>query len=269
MIDAEPDDEGVRALVGCGENLPDQQIVIVDPETLTACPAGRVGEIWVQGPSVAQGYWQQPETTERTFRARLKDTGEGPFLRTGDLGFLQDGELFVTGPSERPDHRPRRELLSAGHRADRAAEPSAAAARCGAAFTVEADGREQLVIVQEVERHKQSDFSGFSTAIRRAVAGEHELAPDAIVLIKAGSVPKTSSGKIQRHACRDGYLAGTLDVVGQWSAADDAGRSRAGRRAGRCPRRGTCGGDRASPSHRWRCLGSGGNCAGTTRPTIA
>jgi 8-amino-7-oxononanoate synthase len=91
---------------------------------------------------------------------------------------------------------------------------------CGAAFTVETGGREQLIIVQEVERHKRSDFSGIFTAIRQAVASEHELAPEAVVLIRAGSVPKTSSGKIQRHACHDSYLAGTLEVVGQWSVAD-------------------------------------------------
>jgi 8-amino-7-oxononanoate synthase len=102
---------------------------------------------------------------------------------------------------------------------------------CGAAFTVEIDGREQLIIVQEVERHKQSDFEEVFSAIYRAVTGEHELAPDAIVLIRAGSVPKTSSGKIQRHACRDGYLAGTLDVVKQFRAADAAKDERAPEKA--------------------------------------
>jgi 8-amino-7-oxononanoate synthase len=220
VIDADPDDEGVRALVGCGQNLPDQKIVIADPESRTACPAGRVGEIWVHGPSVAQGYWQQPEITERMFRARLKDTGEGPFLRTGDLGFLQDGELFVTGRLK--DLIIVRGVNFYPQDIERTVQQSHPRLRpdCGAAFTVEAGRREQLIIVQEVERHKQSDFSGIFTAIRQAVAGEHELAPDAIVLIRAGSVPKTSSGKIQRHACRDSYRAGTLDAVGQWSAAD-------------------------------------------------
>ncbi len=220
VIDADPDDEGVRALVGCGQNLPDQKIVIADPETQTACPPGRIGEIWVRGPSVAQGYWQQPEATERTFHARLKDTGEGPFLRTGDLGFLQDGELFVTG-------RLKDLIIVHGvnyypQDIERTVQQSHPRLRpdCGGAFAVEAGGREQLVIVQEVERHKRSDFTGIFTAIRQAVAGEHELAVEAIVLVRAGSVPKTSSGKIQRHACRDSYLAGTLDVVGQWSAAD-------------------------------------------------
>ena len=87
---APPGTDGARRLVGCGENLPDQKIAIADPEQLTSCPPGSVGEIWVHGPSVAQGYWRQPEATEATFRAYVKDTGEGPFLRTGDLGFLDE-----------------------------------------------------------------------------------------------------------------------------------------------------------------------------------
>ncbi len=93
-------------------------------------------------------------------------------------------------------------------------------ADCGAAFAVEKDGREQLVLVFEVERHKQGQFGEVFQAIRRAVAGEHDLNVDAIVLIRAGTVPKTSSGKIQRHACRQSYLDGTLDVVGQWQLGD-------------------------------------------------
>ncbi len=220
VIDADPDDAGVRSLIGCGHNLPDQKIVIADPETLSMCPAQQVGEIWVSGPSVAQGYWQQAEATERTFCARLKDSGDGPFLRTGDLGFMQDGELFVTGRLKDliiihgVNFYPQDIELTV-HQSHPRLRPDA-----GAAFTVDAKGGEQLIIVQEVERHKQSDFSGVFEAIRRAVASEHELAPDAILLIRAGSVPKTSSGKIQRHACRAGYLAGTLDVVGQWYATD-------------------------------------------------
>ena len=223
VLDAEPDDEGVRALVGCGENLPDQRIVIVDPDTLVSCPPGRVGEVWVYGPSVAQGYWQQPEATERVFHAKLKNTGEGPFLRTGDLGFLQDGELFIAG-------RLKDLIIVHGvnyypQDIERTVQQSHPRLRldCGAAFTVEGeDGRERLVVVQEVERHKQSNFTDVFDAIRRDVAAEHELALDAILLIRAGSVPKTSSGKIQRHACRNGYLASTLSVVAAWRAADAA-----------------------------------------------
>lgn len=220
VIDADPDAEGVRPLVGCGRNLPDQKIVIADPESRLPCPSGRTGEIWVRGPSVAQGYWQQPEATEGTFNARLKDTNEGPFLRTGDLGFLQDGELFVT--SRLKDLIIVHGMNYYPQDIERTVQGSHSRLRsdCGAAFTVETQGCERLVIVQEVERHKRSDLGGLFDAIRRAVAGEHQLVPDAIVLIRTGSVPKTSSGKIQRHACRAGYLAGTLDVVGQWRAAE-------------------------------------------------
>ncbi len=96
-VDALPDEEGSRTLVGCGKAFADQEVLIVDPETMTRCPDGRVGEIWVAGPSVAQGYWRHAEETAKTFLAYLKDSGRGPYLRTGDLGFLNDGELFVTG----------------------------------------------------------------------------------------------------------------------------------------------------------------------------
>lgn len=232
VIDTEADEAGTRELVGCGENLPDQRIVIVDPKTLTPAAPGKIGEIWVHGPSVAQGYWNQPEATENTFRARLKTAAtagangqESPFLRTGDLGFLQDGELFVTG-------RLKDLIIVHGvnyypQDIERTVQQSHPRLRpdCGAAFTVDGDGRDELVIVQEIERHKHSDFDAIFESIRRAVAGEHELSPDMIVLIKAGSVPKTSSGKIQRHACRDGYVAGTLDVVGQWRG--EGGRRKA------------------------------------------
>ena len=220
VVDGEPEDDGVRPLVGCGESLPDQKIVIADPETMTHSAAGRIGEIWVSGPSVAQGYWHQPEDTEQAFRAYLKDTGEGPFLRTGDLGFMQDGELFVTGRLKDliivhgMNYYPQdiEQTVQQAHprlRAD-----------CGAAFTVEVDGRQQLVVVQEVERRKQGDLEALFDTVVRAVAAEHELALDAVVLVKAGSIPKTSSGKIQRHACCAAYLEGTLDLVGQWQAAE-------------------------------------------------
>ncbi len=216
VVSTELDAPGGRKLVGCGKTLPDQRIEIVDPETRTPCPAGRIGEIWVQGPSVAQGYWGQEEATEQVFRARLADTDEGDFLRTGDLGFMEDGELYVTG-------RLKDLLIVHGvnyypQDIERTVQQSHPRLRldCGAAFVVEKDNREQLVVTQEIGHHKQSNFQEVFDTIRRAVAGEHELIPSEIVLLKAGSIHKTSSGKIQRHACRDGYLAGTLKVVGQW-----------------------------------------------------
>jgi 8-amino-7-oxononanoate synthase len=223
VVEAGPSAHNVRALVGCGENLPDQRIAIVDPETRAPLPCGRIGEIWVQGPSVAQGYWGQTEATERTFRARLNDPNDGTFLRTGDLGFMLDGELFVAGRLK--DLIIVRGVNCYPQDIERTVQESHPRLRpdCGAAFTVETDGRERLIVVQEIERHKQSDFHKVFEAIRRAMAAEHELSPDEIVLIKAGSIPKTSSGKIQRHACRDGFLAGTLEEVCRWRADEDAG----------------------------------------------
>lgn len=216
VVEVEPDQDGARRMVGCGKNLPDQQIAIVDPERMTACPAGKIGEIWVQGPSVAQGYWRKLEPTEKMFRARLADTGEGPFLRTGDLGFLQDGELYVTGRLKDllivhgVNHYPQDIELTVQRCHPRLRLDS------GAAFVIEKDGREQLVITQEIGRRKNAIFPEVFDAIRRAVAVEHDLVPSVIQLLKAGSIHKTSSGKIQRHACRDGYLAETLNVVSQW-----------------------------------------------------
>ena len=209
-----------RDLVGCGQTLPDQKIVIADPETRTTCSPSEIGEIWVSGPSMAQGYWKRPEVTEATFHAHLQDTGDGPFLRTGDLGFMLDGELYVTGRLKDliilrgVNYYPQDIELTVQRCHPRLR------ADCGAAFAVEKDGREQLGLVFEVERHKQGQFGEVFQAIRRSVAGEHDLNVDAIVLIRAGTVPKTSSGKIQRHACRQSYLDGTLDVVGHWQLGD-------------------------------------------------
>ncbi|MGA2067036.1 MAG: aminotransferase class I/II-fold pyridoxal phosphate-dependent enzyme [Thermoguttaceae bacterium] len=209
---------GARALVGCGETLPDQTIVIADPETRSTCPPGRIGEIWVCGPSIAQGYWQQPEASEAVFRATLADTGAGPFLRTGDLGFMLDGELFVTGRLK--DLIIVRGVNFYPQDIEWTAERSFARLRpdCGAAFTIEQDGRERLVLVFEIERHKQGRFDHVFQAMLRAVARDHDLSVDVIVLVRAGSIPKTSSGKIQRHACRRGYLEGSLQVVARWEA---------------------------------------------------
>jgi acyl-CoA synthetase (AMP-forming)/AMP-acid ligase II len=212
--------EGNRVIVGCGQSCLDEQIAIVDPESLTRCAADQIGEIWVSSPSVAQGYWNQPVQTQNTFQAYEVATGQGPFLRTGDLGFLQNGELFVTGRLKDliiilgRNHYPQDIELTV-EQCHSALRPS-----CGAAFSVENADGEKLVIVQEVERNylrhlKANEAFG---AIRRAIAEQHNLQAYAILLLKTGSLPKTSSGKVQRNACRAGFLAGTLDVVEDWSA---------------------------------------------------
>jgi 8-amino-7-oxononanoate synthase len=212
--------EGARALVGCGQTLPDEKIVVADPEAMTSCGPGQIGEIWASGPSIALGYWGQPEATQRTFQAYLKDTGEGPFLRTGDLGFIEEGELFITGRIKDLiilhglNVYPQDIEQTVSHCHPRLRPDS------GAAFTIDSGGRERLVIVYELERRTQGDLAEVFHAIRRAVAAENDIQAEAIVLIKAGSIPKTSSGKIQRHACRNGYLAGSLEIVGQWQISE-------------------------------------------------
>jgi 8-amino-7-oxononanoate synthase/acyl carrier protein len=211
-----------RLLVGCGQNLPDEKIVIVDPQSRAPCLPGQVGEVWVRGPSIAQGYWNRPEESEQVFRARVADTDEGPFLRTGDLGVLEDGELYITGRLK--DLIIVRGLNHYPHDIELTVEESHSGVRpnCGAAFTVVEGDAQRLVIVYEVERTLRTDLEPIFDAIRRDVAKEHELLVDSVVLLKAGSVPKTSSGKIQRHACRDAYLAGRLDAVARWDASADS-----------------------------------------------
>ena len=212
---------GVRQLVGCGAGVLDQELLIADPETLAPVPEGQLGEIWVRGGSVAQGYWDRPEQSEQTFRARRSDTGEGPWLRTGDLGFLSGGELFVAG-------RIKDLIIIRGRNLypqdlEQTAEASHPALRpgCSAAFSLELDGQEQLVLVHEVDRAKLPEPAEAVEAIRRTVAEQHEVAPGRVVLVPAGHIPKTSSGKIQRSTCRAMYLAGELELVTE-SAAPQA-----------------------------------------------
>jgi acyl-CoA synthetase (AMP-forming)/AMP-acid ligase II len=217
VVSVSAEEEGARTLTSCGVTQLDQKVIIVDPETLTQCPPDRVGEIWVSGPSVAQGYWKRKEETEQTFRGYLSDTGEGPFLRTGDLGFIKEEELFVTGRLKDlviirgKNHYP--------HDIEWTVEKSNTVIRpgCCAAFSVEVEGKENLVVVAEVDERRQAektetiDLELIMGTIRRAVASDHELHIYKVMLLKSGSIPKTSSGKIQRHACRSGFLEGTLE----------------------------------------------------------
>lgn len=214
--------ENVRSIVGCGQPWLEHKVLVIDPETLTQNPSGKVGEIWVSGPSVAQGYWNRPQQTTETFQACLADTGEGPFLRTGDLGFLLDNELFVTGRMKDTilirgrNHYPQDIELTVENSHSLIRRPS-----CCAAFGVEVEGEERVVVVAEVDRRyrdrHQTEVIG---NIRQAIAEEHELPLHALLLLKIGSIPRTSSGKIQRHACKNGFLDGSLDVVAAWQVND-------------------------------------------------
>jgi acyl-CoA synthetase (AMP-forming)/AMP-acid ligase II len=220
------------SIVNCGNTCLDQQIEIVDVEKKQVCLAGQIGEIWISGPSVAQGYWNNVEETEKTFRAYLID-GRGPYMRTGDLGFLYENNLYITGRLkdliiiDGRNHYPQdiEVTVEQSHEALRSNN--------SAAFSLDREGREQLVIVAEVDRHYEAEpiaeqderehaplrtrvaKSGILKTIRQVVAQQHDLTAREIVLIKPGSIPKTSSGKIQRHRCREKFLAGTLDLWGE------------------------------------------------------
>lgn len=235
VVEALEQQQNVRTFVGCGHAQLNTKIVIVHPESLTRCAPDEVGEIWVSSPSVAQGYWNRPEETERTFRAYLADTGEGPFLRTEDLGFLKDGELFVTGRLK--------DLIIIGgrnlypHDIELTVEQSHPAIRpgCSAAFSVDVADEERLIVAAEVERRYQPadrylqdgearshskarpllDIEAVVRSMRRAVAEEHDVRVHTVVLLRTGRIPKTPSGKVQRRACRAGFLDGTLDRLGE------------------------------------------------------
>nr|VFJ98981.1 MAG: Acyl-CoA synthetase (AMP-forming)/AMP-acid ligase II [Candidatus Kentron sp. H]VFJ99212.1 MAG: Acyl-CoA synthetase (AMP-forming)/AMP-acid ligase II [Candidatus Kentron sp. H]VFK03864.1 MAG: Acyl-CoA synthetase (AMP-forming)/AMP-acid ligase II [Candidatus Kentron sp. H] len=218
-----------QALVGCGFSEIDTRVVIVNPDTLTSCAADEIGEIWATGISMAQGYWNRPEETKQTFQAYLADTGEGPgdgaFLRTGDLGFLRDGELFVTGRLKDliiihgQNHYPQDIEITV--------EKCHPALQAGGsvAFSVEREGEERLVIVQEVQRTwlRNLNTDEVIEAIHRAVSEQHELTVHAILLLKPGRLPKTSSGKVQRRACRSQFLAEELRSVAAWQQPEAKG----------------------------------------------
>jgi len=211
--------DGVR-VVACGRSWLDDEILIVDPESSKSCEPDAVGEIWLSGPSIAQGYWNRAEDSECTFGAYLADSGKGPYLRTGDLGFISDGQLFITG-------RLKDLIIIRGRNhypqdIEQTVEQSHARLRpgCGAAFSIDVRGEERLVVVQEVDRHCQhQEVEEIIAAINHAVTAEHELTVYAVALIRPGTLPKTSSGKLQRHACRANFLNSNLDLIGEWRAS--------------------------------------------------
>ena len=211
-------------VVSCGAPSGGFPLRIVDAATTVRELADdEIGEIWLAGPSVAGGYWQQPAETETTFRA-FTAAGNGPMLRTGDLGFTRHGEVYVTG-------RLKDVVIINGNnhyphdieQTVEAAEPSVRPT-CVAAFAVDHEHGEGLVIAAEINRRQaetataetMTSMTAAMTAIRSAVSLQHEIACEAIVLLPKGSILKTSSGKIQRRACRDAYLKGELSPVAEW-----------------------------------------------------
>ncbi len=210
--------------VGVGHPWIDTVIRIVNPETRLECARDEVGEVWVAGSIVTKGYWSKPQETEETFNAYIKETGEGPFLRTGDLGFFHDGELYISG-------RLKDLIIIRGRNIypqdlELTAENCHPALRfnCSAAFSVSKDGQEKLFIAAEMERTymRNPNISEIADSIRQAIFEEFELDLEGIILLRTASIPKTSSGKIQRKATRKAYLEGNLNIVGE-SILESAG----------------------------------------------
>ncbi|MBD2435880.1 non-ribosomal peptide synthetase [Nostoc sp. FACHB-110] len=213
VIDADANADNSITLVGCGRSVPQQQVVIVNPDTLTRCQDREVGEIWVSGPSVGKGYWHRPTETKQTFYACLTDTQETTFLRTGDLGFLDKGEVFITGRAKDLIIIRGRNLYPQDiELTTERAHPSLRAGG-NAAFCLEVENQEQLIVVQELEFRAKPNCKEVIAAIRQAIAQEHEVQVYGVVLIKPGTIPKTSSGKIQRRATKAEFLAGELQIV--------------------------------------------------------
>jgi amino acid adenylation domain-containing protein len=208
-------ERGTRTLVGCGESLAETRVLIVNPTTRSSCQPGEVGEVWLAGVGIATGYWGRPEESAATFKATLAGSGEGPYLRTGDLGFIHRGELFLTG-------RLKDLIIIRGrnyypHDLEWTAEQAYSELRrgCGAAFSIPSESGERLVLVHEIEKKlSEWEVSEAMSSIRRAIADEYELEVHHVVLVKAGTIPRTSSGKIQRHACQADFDSGQLAVVG-------------------------------------------------------
>src|SRR5882724_10022529 len=206
--------EDTKSVVGCGEASPDQKVLIVDPKSKRVCREGRVGEIWVSGPSVAAGYWNRPEESSHTFCAYLANTGEGPFLRTGDLGFMMKGELYVTGRLKDVIIINGRNLYPQDLEVTVQTSHPALQPYAGAAFSVEHEGQERLVIAQEVQREfLRADSKEMVAAIRQAIARDYDVQAFAIALLKPGQVPRTSSGKVRRATCKTSLMSRALDTV--------------------------------------------------------
>lgn len=215
IVSASSGEEDVRSLVGCGY-APEHEVVIVDPESHTVCERGRVGEIWISSESVAQGYWNQAEESIRTFQANL-DTGVGTYLRTGDLGFIDDGQLYVTGRLKdliiiRGRNCYPEDIEHTVGQCDRALRPGE-----GVVFSTEVEGEERLIVVHEVARdYRSDDLPKVVENVRRRVAEEHDLQLFHIALIQPGTLLRTSSGKVRRQAMKKIFLEGKNRVLYQW-----------------------------------------------------
>jgi acyl-CoA synthetase (AMP-forming)/AMP-acid ligase II/3-oxoacyl-(acyl-carrier-protein) synthase/acyl carrier protein len=221
---------GSRGLVSCGGVWGAHNLQIVNPETCEPIGPAEIGEIWFAGPSVAKGYWQRLEQSEETFRAQI--AGEKTaWLRTGDLGFINDDGLFIVG-------RLKDLIIVAGRNLypqdlERTAEASdpVLAPNASAAFSVDVEGEERIVLACEVRREalRRFDVHSVTKAIRRVLTEQHDASLHAVIFLRPASLPRTSSGKVQRRATRLAYLQGEgLDIVAQWQRTEPASVQSAG-----------------------------------------
>lgn len=211
-----------HVLVGCGAVGEGYDLKIVNPQTLQECASNQIGEIWVKSASVAKGYWKRNEQTQEDFHAYL--AGEGPYLRTGDLGFFIKGEIYIAG-------RCKDLIIIRGKNyypqdIEKTVEATSSMIRpgCGAAFSIEINQEESLIIVQEV-REEYTAISGANLVrkIRGNIVREHGISPAEVILVHENTILKTSSGKIQRQACKIAYLQGKLSFVYKqyWDKTDE------------------------------------------------
>lgn len=249
--------EGTKTLLASGLPASSTRIAIVDPESFVCCPPDGIGEVWVCNDSVAIGYWNRPVETEQTFHAYTADTKQGPFLRTGDLGFIADGQLYITGRIK--------DLIIIGGRNHypqdievtvQTSHPSIRAGAC-VAISVEVHDQECLVIAAEIDHHYECDTQSLDppgvndeivradvngqhptaivsasgrrrakreqviASIKEAVASKHGIRPHNVVLLRVGAIPRTTSGKLKRLECRKKYLGGNLSLWESSTAASN------------------------------------------------
>ncbi|MCC4322516.1 fatty acyl-AMP ligase [Streptomyces malaysiensis] len=213
----ETTDTAAVPVVSCGRTIGGTRVRIVDPATGRAAAPDRVGEIWATGPCVAAGYAGRERESEETFRARIADDADtAAFLRTGDIGFVRDGELYVTGRLKDllvvkgRNHYPQ-DLEYSAERSHPALRPASAAA-----FAVDRGDREALVVVIEADGRalRAAGHDVLVSAVRERVRSDHRLEAEDIVVIRRGTLPKTTSGKVRRGTCRQQYVDGTLVRVG-------------------------------------------------------
>ncbi|STY28223.1 acyl-CoA synthetase [Legionella wadsworthii] len=200
-------------IINCGQPIHGCHLVIVNPDTLQECADKEIGEIWIAGHSVAQGYWQLPQETQQTFHARIANSNLS-YLRTGDLGYLDNGSLYVTGRLKemiiiRGRNYYPHDLEDAIHRC----HPQLIEHGC-AIFSLEEEDGESLICLQEINKMVQkSEFEEITKTIRNNLLRSYGIHADVVVLVSRKSVPKTTSGKIQRLLCKEKYLGGELEPL--------------------------------------------------------